>query len=166
MTMRPQPLLVVADVQRASRWYQHVMAASSGHGGDEYEQVLVEGSMVLQLHTRDAAHHHGAIADPEISPGNGVAVWFETDDFDGVVDRSHAAAPTSSPTYTSTRTPDTASSGYETLTATSSSSPKPVDYRESVSRSIDRRSSSPGATSTLPSSSAVPKSRSGLHGRR
>jgi predicted enzyme related to lactoylglutathione lyase len=91
MTIRPQPLLVVADVQHASRWYQHVMAASSGHGGDEYEQVLVEGSMVLQLHARDAAHHHAAIADPEIPPGNGVAVWFETDDFDGVVERSRAA---------------------------------------------------------------------------
>lgn len=91
MTIRPQPLLVVADVQRASRWYQHVMAAASGHGGDEYEQVLVEGSMVLQLHARDAAHHHGAIAEPEIPLGNGVAVWFETDDFDGVVERSRAA---------------------------------------------------------------------------
>ncbi len=50
MLTRPQPLLVVADVQRASRWYQQVLEAVSGHGGDEYEQVLVDGLMVLQLH--------------------------------------------------------------------------------------------------------------------
>ena len=67
------------------------MAASSGHGGNEYEQLLVGGSMVLQLHARAPAHHHGALADPDIPLGNGVALWFETDDFDGIVERSRAA---------------------------------------------------------------------------
>ncbi len=91
MPVRPQPLLVVADVQRASRWYQQVLNAASGHGGDEYERVLVDGSMVLQLHAREAAHHHGVIAIPDVPVGNGVAVWFEADDFDAVVRRSRDA---------------------------------------------------------------------------
>jgi len=91
MPTRPQPLLVVADVRRASRWYQQVLKAASGHGGDEYDQVLVDGSMVLQLHALGAIHHHGALADPNVPFGNGVAVWFETDDFDAVVRRSRDA---------------------------------------------------------------------------
>ncbi len=91
MSIRPQPLLVVADVQRASRWYRQVLNADSGHGGDEYERVLVDGSLVLQLHAREVTHHHGAIADPDSPLGNGVAVWFEADDFDAVVRRSRDA---------------------------------------------------------------------------
>ncbi len=88
MAIRPQPLLVVADVQRASRWYRQVLDAVSGHGGEEYEQLLVDGAMVLQLHAHEATHHHGAIATRDVPLGNGVAVWFETDDFDSVVQRS------------------------------------------------------------------------------
>lgn len=91
MSIRPQPLLVVADVKRASRWYRQMLDATSGHGGDEYEQVLVDGSMVLQLHAIEAVHHHGAIADADARFGNGVAVWFEADDFDAVVHRSRTA---------------------------------------------------------------------------
>jgi catechol 2,3-dioxygenase-like lactoylglutathione lyase family enzyme len=91
MAVRPQPLLMVTDVHRASRWYRRILGATSGHGGDECEQVLVDGSMVLQLHALDVAHHHGGIADPDLPLGSGVAVWFETDDFDAVVARSRNA---------------------------------------------------------------------------
>ena len=83
--VRPQPLLAVADVQRASRWYQRVLGGVSGHGGNEYDQVLLDGAMVLQLHVLEVGHHHGRIADPALPLGNGVAVWFEIGDFDAVV---------------------------------------------------------------------------------
>jgi catechol 2,3-dioxygenase-like lactoylglutathione lyase family enzyme len=77
-----QPLLCVRDVRAASRWYQKVLGAESGHGGDEYERVVVDDVMVLQLHAIDEAHHHGPLAKPRVPLGNGVAVWFEVDDLD------------------------------------------------------------------------------------
>lgn len=86
--MRPQPLIAVADVEKSSEWYQHVLAASSGHGGAEYEQLLVGKTLVLQLHRLDVGHHHGAIGDPGQVLGNGVALWFETSDFDAVAART------------------------------------------------------------------------------
>jgi hypothetical protein len=55
--------------------------------GSEYEQLLVGGSMAMQLHRPDVGHHHGTIGDPEQPNGNGVALWFEVDDFDGTVAR-------------------------------------------------------------------------------
>jgi catechol 2,3-dioxygenase-like lactoylglutathione lyase family enzyme len=89
--MRPQPLLCVTDVPRSSRWYQRLLGAESGHGGDEYERLLHGGHLVLQLHRFDVEHHHGRIGDPSVRPyGNGVAVWFETDDFDGAVREADA----------------------------------------------------------------------------
>lgn len=46
---------------------------------------------MLQLHRFDVEHHHGRIGDPSGRPyGNGVALWFETDDFDRTVERAEA----------------------------------------------------------------------------
>jgi catechol 2,3-dioxygenase-like lactoylglutathione lyase family enzyme len=84
----PQPLLSVRDVPRASRWYQRVLGAESGHGGDEYERIVAGGVLVLQLHALDQDHHHGALADPRQPFGNGVAVWFELDDLDAAAGRA------------------------------------------------------------------------------
>jgi predicted enzyme related to lactoylglutathione lyase len=87
--VRPQPLITVADIPAASRWYQQVLGAVSGHGGAEYERLLVDGALILQLHRDDVEHHHGRLADPRQPKGNGVAVWFEVEDFDTAVMRTH-----------------------------------------------------------------------------
>ena len=52
--MRPQPMIVVNDVPASSRWYQSLLNVKSGHGGDEYEQLVREdGTLILQLHEGD-----------------------------------------------------------------------------------------------------------------
>jgi catechol 2,3-dioxygenase-like lactoylglutathione lyase family enzyme len=90
-SVRPQPMIAVADVEQASLWYQRVLGATSGHGGPEYEQLLVDGERIMQLHQLQAGHHHGTIGDPALPAGNGVVIWFEVDDFDGSVRRIHQA---------------------------------------------------------------------------
>ncbi|MGB3171752.1 MAG: VOC family protein [Rhodococcus sp. (in: high G+C Gram-positive bacteria)] len=80
--MKPQPMIAVTDVERASRWYQRILGATSGHGGSEYEQLLVDGEMVLQLHLLDEGHHHEAIGEVGVPLGNGVALWFLVDEVD------------------------------------------------------------------------------------
>lgn len=86
----PQPLLVVRDVPASSTFYQRVLGAESGHGGDEYEQIMSGGELVLQLHALEVEDHHGALADPDQPLGNGVVVWFEVADFDAAVERARA----------------------------------------------------------------------------
>jgi catechol 2,3-dioxygenase-like lactoylglutathione lyase family enzyme len=87
--MRPQPLIAVTDVPTSSRWYEELLRCESGHGGEEYERLLRDGTLVLQLHRFDVEHHHGRIGDPSSRPyGNGVALWFEVDDFDDAVERA------------------------------------------------------------------------------
>lgn len=44
--VRAQPLLSVHDVPKASRWYQRVLGAQSGHGGE-----------AKRLHTNPNAGH-------------------------------------------------------------------------------------------------------------
>jgi catechol 2,3-dioxygenase-like lactoylglutathione lyase family enzyme len=89
-TAWPQTLLVVDDVERSSRFYCELLGLQSGHGGDEYEQLLADGELVMQLHSAAADHHHDALADPDVPLGNGVLVWFEVADFEAAADRARA----------------------------------------------------------------------------
>ncbi|NNP67902.1 VOC family protein [Acinetobacter sp. Ac_5812] len=84
--MYPQPLIAVADVEKTSQWYQTVLGLESGHGGREYEQLLFEQRMVLQLHQWQA-HDHSHIGDPKRVIGNGVLLWFESNRFDEIVQK-------------------------------------------------------------------------------
>ena len=89
--MRSQPLIAVTDVEASSRWYQRLLGCRSAHGGAEYERLEADGALILQLHRFDVEHHHGAIGDPQDKPyGNGVLLWFETDDFEAVWERAQA----------------------------------------------------------------------------
>ena len=87
--MRPQPLIAVHDVEVSSRWYQRLLGCRSDHGGPNYERLVsVNGTLIMQLHAFDLAHHHGAIGDEKDRPyGNGVLLWFEIDDFDAAMTR-------------------------------------------------------------------------------
>ena len=87
--MRPQPLIAVTDVVASSRWYQHLLGCRGDHGGPEYERLLWNDVLVLQLHRFEVEHDHGPIGDPADRPyGNGVLLWFEVDDFDAALARA------------------------------------------------------------------------------
>ncbi len=88
--MKIQPMITVCDVEASSRFYQQVLDAKSGHGGDEYEQIVRDGELLLQLHHRDAPEHPHLI-DEQAAVGNGVVLWFCTVQFDGSVERVRRA---------------------------------------------------------------------------
>lgn len=49
---------------------------------------MFDGRMVMQIH-RWEAHEHPFMGNPSLSSrGNGVLLWFQTDDFDGVCKRA------------------------------------------------------------------------------
>jgi catechol 2,3-dioxygenase-like lactoylglutathione lyase family enzyme len=88
--MNPQPLIAVRDVKASSLWYQAVLGFASGHGGPEYEQLVFEGRMVMQLHHWDA-HDHPHFGSAGAKPrGNGVVLWFQTNSFDEALRRIQA----------------------------------------------------------------------------
>jgi hypothetical protein len=63
----------------------------------EYEQLVSNGQLVLQLHSFKVEHNHGPIGDRDDKPyGNGVLLRFEVDDFDAVMQRSAETACRSS----------------------------------------------------------------------
>ena len=48
--MQPQPMVVLADVEAGSRWFQAVLRLASAHGGPEYEMLMDGETLVAQLH--------------------------------------------------------------------------------------------------------------------
>jgi catechol 2,3-dioxygenase-like lactoylglutathione lyase family enzyme len=85
--MKPQPMIVVRDVPASSRYYQTLLGCESGHGGEEYERIVFEDELVMQIHRWDA-HDHPHMGRPELPNGNGALLWFETTDFDAALARA------------------------------------------------------------------------------
>lgn len=82
------PLICVKDVPAASQWYQTLLGVTSGHGGTEYERLNDGDRLIMQLHLWEADHNHGPLGDPNVTPGNGLVLWFELDDFDAAYERA------------------------------------------------------------------------------
>ena len=81
-TVQSQPLIAVRDVKASSGWYRQLLNLKSGHGGREYERLLCDGELVMQLHAWNAEEHPN-LTDPDAAPpGHGVLLWFEPSDFD------------------------------------------------------------------------------------
>ncbi|GGF90507.1 hypothetical protein GCM10007304_00490 [Rhodococcoides trifolii] len=91
--MHPQPMIAVSDIDASRSWYRVTLGLVSGHGGHDYEQLLFDATMVLQLHRLDETHHHEPIGAAGTPLGNGVALWFAAADFDQATDRIRAADP-------------------------------------------------------------------------
>lgn len=78
------PIIAVRDVEASSRWYQSVFNFKSMHGGSEFDILVSEsGEIMLCLH-QWGAHEHPTMADPGIVPGNGLILYFRTEDLTGI----------------------------------------------------------------------------------
>ncbi len=90
--MKIEPLIAVRDVAVSSLFYQDLLGCDSAHGGDEYEMLTYEGRLLLQLHRQNAPEHPG-MCDPDQPTGNGVILWFRTQDFEDSVSKVRELSP-------------------------------------------------------------------------
>jgi hypothetical protein len=85
-----QPLIAVRNVRASSRWYTELLGADGLEEHphrDIYQRISRSGRLVLQLHAWDEEDHPNLV-DADFAPlAHGVVLWFQVDDFDGVVER-------------------------------------------------------------------------------
>lgn len=76
--MKMDPIIAVNDVEASSAWYQGLLGCRSKHGGSEFD-ILVDatGAVLLCLHAWDP-HEHPTMADPTVTPGNGLILYLRT----------------------------------------------------------------------------------------
>lgn len=76
--MNSQPMITCSSVSTSSAWYQRVLGFESAHGGDEYEMLMSDGVLVLQLHQRDVHEHPHLV---RVNPlANHLEIWLRDPD--------------------------------------------------------------------------------------
>ncbi len=73
------PIIAVKDVETSSKWYQTVFGCRSMHGGKEFDILVAENDAVLICLHQWGAHEHPTMTNPNITPGNGLILYFRTE---------------------------------------------------------------------------------------
>ncbi len=82
--IKTDPIIAVNDVLQSSQWYQQLFNCKSIHGGSTFDVMVDEiGEVILCLH-QWVEHEHPSMTNKEISVGNGLILYFRTDDLDRI----------------------------------------------------------------------------------
>lgn len=73
------PIIAVTNVEASSLWYQAVFGCTSMHGGKDFDILVAEDKEVLICLHKWGAQEHPTMTNPDITPGNGVILYFRTD---------------------------------------------------------------------------------------
>lgn len=82
--MKVDPIIAVKDVEASSRWYQSLLGCRSMHGGTKFDILIAGNNEVLICLHKWGEHHHPTMISPNISPGNGLILYFRTDKIDEI----------------------------------------------------------------------------------
>jgi predicted enzyme related to lactoylglutathione lyase len=85
MMTKIDPIIAVKDVDASSNWYQQVFGFRREHGGKDRFAVLVSENdeILLCLHKWEE-HEHPTMTNPTITPGNGLILYFRTENMNAV----------------------------------------------------------------------------------
>ena len=78
------PIIAVKDVEASSKWYQSVFGCRSMHGGKEFDILVSENDEILLCLHKWGEHGHPTMINPDITPGNGLILYFRTENMNGI----------------------------------------------------------------------------------
>ena len=89
---RTWTIIGVSDVAGSLKWYQSLFGhPETPPGHDDFGQILdTDGTVLLCLHQWGVHGHPSLMRPDEVSPGNGLLLFFRVDDFDLALKRARA----------------------------------------------------------------------------
>lgn len=78
------PIIAVKDVSASADWYESVFDCKRNHGGSDFAVILSADNEVLICLHAWGKDDHPTMENPEITPGNGLLLYFKTDDLDSI----------------------------------------------------------------------------------
>ncbi len=78
------PIIAVKDVEASSKWYQAVFDYRSIHGGNEFDVLVSKDDEILICLHQWGTHEHPTMTDSKITPGNGLILYFRTDNINEI----------------------------------------------------------------------------------
>ncbi|MDY7394320.1 glyoxalase [Aureibaculum sp. 2210JD6-5] len=82
--MKIDPIIAVKNVEASSKWYQTIFGCKSMHGGKEFDVLVSEDNEVLICLHKWGADNHPTMTNPNIVPGNGLIIYFRTDNMEQI----------------------------------------------------------------------------------
>ena len=73
------PILAVKDVEASSQWYERIFLFKREHGGDHFSVLVSEDNEIILCLHKWEEHQHPTMTNPDITPGNGLLLYFRTD---------------------------------------------------------------------------------------
>lgn len=77
-------IIAVKDVTESSKWYQSVFGCKRTHGGHEFAVLMDENDEVVICLHKWGSHEHPTMTDPNLIPGNGLILYFKTDNLNSI----------------------------------------------------------------------------------
>lgn len=85
------PIIAVKDVAASAQWYCRLLGCKDLHGGSEFAILVNEtGEVLLCLHAWEA-HGHPTMKDPSVTPGNGLILYFRTENMNEIRENARKA---------------------------------------------------------------------------
>ncbi len=78
------PIIAVKDIEASSNWYQSVFNCRNLHGGKEFVTLAAENDDILICLHQWGEHEHPTMMNPNITPGNGLILYFRTDNMNDI----------------------------------------------------------------------------------
>lgn len=75
---RLDPIIAVKNVTESAKWYQRIFGFRNAHGGENFSVLMSEEEEVVLCLHRWEAHNHPTMQKPDLTPGNGLLLYFRT----------------------------------------------------------------------------------------
>lgn len=78
------PIIAVKDVNVSAEWYQSAFGCKRTHGGNDFAVLVDENAEILICLHKWGKHEHPTMMNPSVPPGNGLILYYKTDDIEKV----------------------------------------------------------------------------------
>jgi catechol 2,3-dioxygenase-like lactoylglutathione lyase family enzyme len=76
---RLDPIIAVKDIEASSKWYQKIFELRNNHGGDHFSVLISDDNEIILCLHKWQEHNHPTMTNPSITPGNGLLLYFRTE---------------------------------------------------------------------------------------
>jgi catechol 2,3-dioxygenase-like lactoylglutathione lyase family enzyme len=92
---RTWTIVGVRDVPHSFKWYQSLFGQRPTRPAHSYFGQLLDsdGTVLLCLHQWGIEDHPTLVSPGDVTPGNGLLLFFRVDDFDEALERAHTLVP-------------------------------------------------------------------------
>ena len=81
---RLDPIIAVKDIGASSKWYQKIFELRNSHGGDHFSVLVSDDNEIILCLHQWKEHNHPSMINPSITPGNGLLLYFRTENINKI----------------------------------------------------------------------------------